>query len=334
MTAAPTRRKVQIAATASCVPSRVLSNADLEGMVETSDDWIVQRTGIRERRIADEGVCPSDLAAGAVRTLLDRANVRPEEVQLVICATSFPDHLFPGTAALIQHKTGCVNAGAFDVNSACTGFVTALSVGWQFVANGIYDRVVVVGTETLSKIVNYRDRSTCILFGDGAGAVLLRPTPAGGDSDILHCELKADGGQGEHVLLPGGGAAQPGHKLNGDPEKYFIHMNGRAVYKFAVSKFVEVTENAARACGIGVGEIDLLIPHQVNLRIIESAVERLAIAPDRVFVNIHKYGNTSAASVPVAMDEALAAGRFKRGDRVVLVAFGGGLTWGSVAFRF
>ncbi|HLG41755.1 MAG TPA: beta-ketoacyl-ACP synthase III [Planctomycetota bacterium] len=328
----PTRRRVQITATASCVPQRILSNADLEKMVETDDDWIMQRTGIRERRIAADGEGPSDLGAGAVRTLLDRANTRPEQVQLIACATSFPDHLFPSTAALIQHKTACVNAGAFDINSACTGFVTALSVGWQFVANGVYDRVVVIGTETLSKIVNYKDRSTCIIFGDGAGAVLLEPSK--GESDILHCELKADGGQGEHVILPAGGALKPGHKLNGDAEEYFIHMNGRAVYKFAVNKFVELTENAAAACGLKVEDIDLLVPHQVNLRIIESAVEKLGIPMERVVVNIHKYGNTSSASVPVALDEAHSAGRFRRGDHLVLVAFGGGLTWGSVALRF
>jgi len=329
---APARRKVQITATASCVPTRVLSNADLEKMVETNDDWIQQRTGIRERRISAVGEGPSDLGAGAVRTLLDRANARPDQVQLIICATSFPDHLFPATAALIQHKTGCVNAGAFDVNSACTGFVSALSIGWQFVANGVYDRIVVIGTETLSKIVNYKDRGTCIIFGDGAGAVLLEPSK--GESDILYCELKADGSQGEHVMLPAGGALKPGHALNGDAEKYFIHMNGRAVYKFAVTKFVELTENAVKACGKTVADIGLLVPHQVNLRIIESAVDKLGISPDRVFVNIHKYGNTSSASVPVAMDEARAEGRIRRGDLVVLVAFGGGLTWGSVALRF
>jgi 3-oxoacyl-[acyl-carrier-protein] synthase-3 len=326
------RRPVKISAVASCVPEKALTNADLEKMVETSDDWIVKRTGIRERRIAAETECPSDLGAVAVRTLLDRANLRPEEVQLIICGTSYPDHHFPSTAALIQTKTGCVNAGAFDVNAACTGFVCSLSAGWQFVANGALDRVVVVGSETLSRIVNYKDRGTCILFGDGAGAALLQPSE--GESDIFHCELKADGAQGGQVMLPGGGAAHPGYRMNDDPSPFRIHMNGRAIYKFAVSKFVELTRNAVKACGWGIEDVDLLVPHQVNLRIIESAIQRLGLSREKVFINIHKYGNTSAASIPVALDEAVAEGRLKRGQNVVLVAFGGGLTWASCALRF
>lgn len=326
------RRRVRIAATSSFVPDRVLSNQDLEKKVDTTDEWIVQRTGIRERRLSGPDEFPSDLGARAVSKLLQKASLDPKEVDLIVCATSFPDYLFPATACLIQNKTGCVNAGAFDLNTACTGFLYALSAGWKFVESGSHRNVVVLGTETLSKMTNYKDRSTCILFGDGAGAVLLQPSDDEGE--ILHCELRADGSQAERVWLPGGGARLPAHKMDGDPTPYYIHMDGRAVYKFAVNRFVELTRNAARSCGVDVTDISLLIPHQVNLRIIESAVERLGFPMSRVWVNIQRYGNTSTASIPVGLDEAVREGRIQRGDLVVLVAFGGGLTWASCALRY
>lgn len=302
-------------------------------MVDTSDDWITQRTGIKERRIVEEGTCPSDLGAEACRKALTEAGVAPEEVQMIVCATSFPDHLFPATGCLIQRKLGCRRAGAFDLNSACTGFVAALSVGAGFVARGM-DNVLVVGTETLSRMTNYRDRSTCIIFGDGAGAMLLQ---RGGDheaSDLLYYELGADGNQWMHVMLPGGGAALPAWKQDTDPSQWYIHMNGREVYKFAVSKFVELSQRAMEKCNLTPDRIAMLIPHQVNLRIIESAMERLGLPREKCYINIDRYGNTSSASIPVAFDEARREGRIRRGDIVLMVAFGGGLTWGSAVVRF
>jgi 3-oxoacyl-[acyl-carrier-protein] synthase-3 len=325
-------RGVRIAGTGSHPPSKVLTNDDLSRMVDTSDEWITQRTGIKERRIATAEEMPSDLGTGAARKALEDAKAAPEDVELILCATSFPDRLFPGTGCMIQKNLGCARAGAVDMNAACTGFVYALNSGWGYIASGRFRNVLVVGTETLSKMVNWKDRTTCILFGDGAGAVLLQPSD--GASDFLAGELGADGHQADYIQLPGAGARYPAHTPEPDLAQFMIHMRGREVYRFAVQKFVDLASSTVKRAGLKLEDVKLLVPHQVNLRIIESACERMGFPMEKTYVNIHKYGNTSSASIPTAFDEARREGKIKRGDLVLMVAFGGGLTWGSLLLRY
>jgi 3-oxoacyl-[acyl-carrier-protein] synthase-3 len=324
---------VRIAGTGSYAPAKVLTNDDLSRMVDTSDAWITERTGIKQRRIAAENEAPSDLGVIAAQRALETAGIAPADVDMILCATSFPDHLFPTTACAIQARLGASRAGAVDLLAACSGFVYALVTGWHYAASGRYRNILAVGTETLSKIVNWEDRSTCVLFGDAAGAVVLQPDPSG-RSDILYATLGADGTQGELIILPAGGARCPISPEHIAAHRHQIHMRGRDVYVFAVRKMADLTREAMEAMGIGPDGLGLLIPHQVNLRIIESAIERLNIPREKVMVNIDRYGNTSSASVPVALDEAVRAGRIRRGDAVVIVAFGGGLTWGAVGLRY
>jgi 3-oxoacyl-[acyl-carrier-protein] synthase-3 len=324
---------VRIAGTGSFAPERRLTNDDLSRMVDTSDQWITERTGIKERRIAADDVATSDLAAEAARRALAAAGRRPEDLELIVCGTSTPDRVVPSTAPYVQAKIGAWNAGATDMLAACSGFVYSLSCGWHYVQGGQVKNCLVVGAEKLTAITNWKDRSTCVLFGDAAGAVLLERDPEG-KSDILYAKLGADGRGAPHIIVPAGGTA-----MAPTPERQAqaldkIHMAGREVYKFAVNKFVELIEDASKACGVTPRDIDLVVPHQMNQRIIESATQKLEIAPERVFVNIMRYGNTSAASIPVAFDEAVKAGRIRRGMLVVTVAFGAGLTWGSVAIRW
>jgi len=328
-----TIQKVRIAGTGSYVPDRVLDNAYFAKIVDTNDAWILDRTGIRQRRISAEDQSTSDLAAEAGKRALAAAGRTPEDVEFVIVATSSPDRVVPGTAAYVQKKIGCFNSGAVDNIAACSGFVYALSSGWNYVANGQVKNCLVIGAEQLTRITNYDDRATCILFGDAAGALLLERS-AEGESDILYSKLGADG-RGEHlIIVPAGGTAMPVTPERQAQKLDKIHMMGREVYKFAITKFVELIQDACRRLGIGPEEIDVLVPHQVNLRIIESAAHKLKIPMEKIEVNIDRYGNTSAASIPVAMDEAVRAGRIKRGHLVVTVAFGAGLTWGSVALRW
>ena len=324
---------VRVAGTGSYAPEKRLTNAELAKMVDTNDEWITERTGIKERRISPEDTCTSDLGAEAARRALKAAGRKVEDVELIICGTSTPDRVVPATAPYIQAKIGAWNAGAVDNLAACSGFVYSLSSAWHYVASGQVKNCLVVGAEQLSKITNYQDRGTCILFGDAAGAMLLERCEDG-KSDFLHSKLGADGRGAPHIIVPAGGTAMQPTPARQAEKLDKIHMAGREVYKFAVSKFVELIEDAAKACGVRPGDIDLVVPHQVNLRIIESATQKLGIDPKKVFVNIDRYGNTSAASVPVAFDEAVQAGRLKRGHLVVTAAFGAGLTWGSVAIRW
>jgi 3-oxoacyl-[acyl-carrier-protein] synthase-3 len=321
--------RVRVAGTGSYVPEQRLTNDEICRRVETNDEWIQERTGIRERRIAAPGQTPSDLGAEASRRALAAADIKPEDVDLIVTATSFPDRFLPSTACYIQQKVGCFGAGAVDMLAACTGYVYALATGWRYVASGDYKNVLVVGAETLSKITNWEDRATCILFGDAAGAAVLQPSQDG--SDILYSRLGADGRLGDLVIVPGGAAADPPSPELLEARRNTIHMRGRETYKFAVTTMADLTRDALDRCGWSIDELSLLIPHQVNRRIIESAAQRLGLPMERIFINIDRYGNTSAASVPVALDEAVRTGRLKRGDKLVLVAFGGGLTWGSVA---
>ncbi|HHW44977.1 beta-ketoacyl-ACP synthase III [Desulfofundulus thermobenzoicus] len=323
---------VGIMGTGIRVPERVLTNEDLERMVDTSDEWIRTRTGIRERHIAAENEAASDLAIGAARRALEDARVSPEELDLIIVATNSPDMLFPATACLVQDALGAGRAGAFDLQAGCTGFLYALACGGQFVATGTAKRVLVIGAEVLSPLINWQDRNTCVLFGDGAGAVVLGPVPEG--YGILATRLGSEGRGAPLISLPGGLSRHPASAETLAGNQHFIHMNGREVFKFAVKVMIDGCLEILQAAGLAADQLDCLIPHQANIRIIEAAAKRLELPMDRVWVNVDRYGNTSAASIPLALHEALTAGRIKNGDNVVMVAFGAGLTWGAMALRW
>lgn len=322
-----------IAGIGACVPDRILTNAELEQVVDTSSEWIFSRTGIEERRITSPEQATSDLATVAAGRALTNAGIKPEEVDLVIVATNTPDMLMPATACMVQDRLGIKkNAGAFDLAAGCTGFVHALTVGSQFIAAGTCRTVLVIGAETLSKMLNWEDRSTCVLFGDGAGAVVLRTAPEG--SGILACKLYSDGAGGPHLLIPAGGSRHPATRETLDGKLHFLQMNGREVFKFAVRVMGEAAEEVLAAAGLDKSDIDFFIPHQANIRIIEPAARRLGVPMEKVLVNVNRYGNTSTASIPLALDEAVRDGRIKSGDYVVMVGFGAGLTWGAVVVKW
>ena len=325
-------RGARIAGTGSYAPPKVLTNRDLERMVETSDDWIVSRTGIRERHLADDGVASSDLAAEAARKALAEAGMSPEEVQLVMVATVTPDRMFPSTACTLQEKLGTSNAAAMDLSAACSGFVYGLSVASGLIGIGALDRILVVGVETLSKLTDWEDRNTCVLFGDAAGAAVVMPCEPG--RGVLATSMGSDGCLGSLLELPAGGSLHPATQQTIDDRMHYIKMKGNEVFKNAVRAMESVARDALEKAGVGAEELALLIPHQANLRIIEATAKRLGIGMDRVFVNVHKYGNTSAASIPLALDEARKEGRVKDGDLIGLVAFGAGFTWGAAVLRW
>ncbi|RME40425.1 MAG: ketoacyl-ACP synthase III [Caldilineae bacterium] len=313
------------------VPQKVLTNADLEKMVDTSDEWIVQRTGIRERHIAAEDETCSTMAIRAAQEALRVAGLTPADLDLIIVSTSSPDRLVPIVSSTIQHKLGA-DCPAFTLMTGCTGFVYGLATGHQFIATGAYDHVLVIGVELISRFLDWTDRNTCVLFGDGAGAVVLSPskTPTG----VKAFDLGSDGEKGMELTVPGiGTAARIDHAMLDRGEQY-LRMNGREVFKFATRVLPKSTLQVLENAGMTLDDIDLLIPHQANARIIDLAVRRLGISPDKVFVNLHKYGNTSAASIPLALVEALEEGRVKEGDHLCLVSFGAGLTWASAVVQW
>lgn len=322
-------RQVKIAAVSSYVPSGVLTNADLERMVDTSDEWILERTGIRTRHVADSQTATSDLAREAALECLSNAGVMPSELDLIIVASATPDHLFPATACIVQQSIGAARAAAFDMEIGCTGFIYAMATGSQFVASGVYEKVLVIGAETLSRFVNWSDRTTCCLFGDGAGACLL--VPGEPNQGIIGMSLGADGSSSHLLKLPAGLSRLPASHQTVDAGMHYIHMEGKAVFKFAVKIVAESVTQLLNSCGKSLDDIDLFIPHQANIRIIDSALGRLDIPREKVVINVDRYGNTSSASVPIALSEAVREGRLRRGDLVVLVAFGAGLSWGSLA---
>ena len=324
--------RAQIIGIGAYAPKRILTNDDLEKLVETSDEWIVQRTGIRERRVADESEAPSDLAVKAAQQALERASVLPEEVDLIVVGTTCGDMLFPTTANLVQHHLGCRQAGSMDVYAACSGSIYSLSVGAQYVQTGKYKTVLTIGAETLSRITDYTDRGTCILLADAAGAAVLRP--ASGDAGIIDTDLYSDGRYWELLYQPGGGARNPASHETVDRRMHYAKMRGNEVFKVAVRMFGECAERILARNGLTADDLALFVPHQANLRIIEAAVKRLKFPMDRVVVNVDRYGNTGAASVYVALEEAWAAGRLKKGDLVLLAAFGGGFTWGAALLRW
>ncbi len=321
-----------IAGIGVCLPERVLTNDELAEMVDTNDAWIQERTGIRQRRIAAADQAASDLGIAAAREALSSAGVAPQEIDLIIVATATPDMQFPATACLIAEKLGLDATPAFDVAAGCTGFIYALTIGSQFIVNGFYRTVLVIGTEVLSKVTNWTDRETCILLADGAGAVVLRPVAAG--QGILAMKLGADGAGGKELSLPAGGSRLPltAEGLAANLNK--LHMNGSEVFKFAMKMLPEVTGQALKLAGLTPADLALIIPHQANLRIIEAAARRMELPLEKFMVNLDRYGNTSSASIPIALHEALATGRVRPGDALALTGFGAGLTWGAVVLRW
>ena len=323
---------VGIIGTGYYVPEKILTNFDLEKMVDTNDEWIVERTGIRERRIAPDNVPTSELAFHAAKAALDNAGVKPEEIDLIIVATLTSDMVIPSTACLLQDRLGAKNAAAFDLSAACSGFVYGVSVGTQFIKSGAYKKVLVVAAETLSKLVDWTDRNTCILFGDGAGAAVLGTVEEG--YGVLGIELGSDGSGGEFLTVPASGSLHPATEQTVQNRLHYIHMNGNEVFKFAIKIMGEAAMKALENAGLEASDIDCLVPHQANIRIIKSAAKRLHMPMDKVIVNVEKYGNTSAASIPIALAEAAKSGKIKKGDIVVLVGFGAGLTWASCVMKW
>lgn len=313
-------------------PKRILTNHDLEKLVKTSDDWIVQRTGIRERHIADETEAASDLGLRAAHQALDRAGVEPAEIDLIVVGTTTGDMAFPTTGNVLQHQLGCRNAGSMDVYAACAGSIYSLSIGSQYIQTGKYRTVLCVGTECLSRITDYTDRGTCILLADAAGAVVLRPSQ--GESGIIDTDLYSDGRYGELLIQPAGGSRNPASHETVERRQHFAKMKGNEVFKVAVRMFEECAHRILERNGLKPEDIDLFVPHQANLRIIEAAVKRLRLPMDRVVVNVDRYGNTGAASVYVALEEAWSGKRLKPGALVLLAAFGGGFTWGAALIRW
>lgn len=323
---------VGISGIGTYVPERVLTNDDLSKMVDTSHEWIVERTGIEERRIADENISSADLGVKAALKALEDANTSPEEIDLVLVTTATPDYIFPSTACIIQDEIGAKNAAAFDLQAGCSGFVYGMATGASFIMTGAYEKVLVIGAETLSKITDWEDRNTCVLFGDGAGACVLERCEEG--YGILSFELGADGSGGEKLILPAGGSKKPASMETVENGEHYLKMDGREVFKFAARKMPEATLSVLEKANLSLEELDFLVPHQANLRIIDAAAKKLKFDRDKICVNLNKYGNISTASVPVSLEEVVKEGRVKKGDNVVLVAFGAGLTWASLALKW
>jgi 3-oxoacyl-[acyl-carrier-protein] synthase III len=324
--------RARIIGVGAYAPKRILTNADLEKMVETSDQWIVQRSGIRERRIADDTEATSDLATKAAQQALERANLTPDDVDFIVVGTTSADMPFPSTANLVQYKLGCRRAGSVDVWAACTGSLYSLSIGAQYIQTGKYRTVLCIGAETLSRITDWTDRGTCVLLADAAGAVVLGPSPDA--SGLVDADLYSDGAYGDLLYVPGGGSRQPASRETVDARLHYVKMKGSEIFKLAVRMFSESATTILARHGFAVADVDLFIPHQANLRIIEAAVRRLGLPMERVFLNLDRYGNTGSASVYVALEEAVTAGRVKPGDLVLLAAFGGGVTWGAALYRW
>ena len=323
--------RTRVAGLGHYLPERIVTNIELEKTVETSDQWIRDRTGIQERHIAAPDETSSSLGLRAARMALEDARLNPEDIDLIIGATTTPDGLFPSVGSLIQDGLGAKNAGAFDVNAACVGFLSALSVATQFVATGTYKRVMVVGTEVLSRIVNWQDRGTCVLFGDGAGAVVLEAAEFGGPLGLV---LHSDGSKKLALYAEGPCGARDADG-NGPPQHLcYINMDGTAIFKFAVQSMTSAVREALVKSHHTVDDIDLLVPHQANLRIIQGAAKALGVPVEKSLVTVHKYGNTSSASIPVALSEASREGRLHEGDRLAICSFGGGLAWGAMMFEY
>lgn len=324
---------VTIAGTGSYLPEKILTNAELEGMVDTSDEWITSRTGIKERRIAAEGEFTSHLAAKAAERALEQAELEAGEVELIIVATITPDTLTPATACYVQQQLGANKAVAFDISAACSGFLYAMKIAKRLISDGAFHNALIIGAEKLSAFVNWEDRNTCVLFGDGAGAAVLRPAEEG-EGRIIATDMGTDGEQTHLLNIPGGGSACPITIENADQQLASLAMLGKEVFKHAVTRMRDSANRVIERACLSPEEIKLVIPHQANLRIIDAIAERLAVPNERVFVNLDKYGNTSAAAVAIALDQAHRTGAFGKGDHIVLVVFGAGLTWAAAAVQW
>ena len=325
-------RNCSIAGVGSYVPDRILSNADLEKIVDTTDEWITTRTGIKERRMAAPGQFTSDLGAEAAQRAMKKAGVTADQIDLIIVATITPDMPFPATACLVQKKLGAKKAAAFDLEAACSGFIYALEIGQQFIMSRTYDTVLVIGAEKLSSITNWKDRNTCVLFGDGAGAAILQSRP--GAHGLLTAVMGANGDNADLLFMPGGGSRCPATVESVNSHMHYLRMEGKETFKCAVQAMQGAAEEALRRCELDISRIKCVIPHQANRRIIDAVGERLGAKPEQIFANLHKYGNTSAASVAIALDEAVESGRVQRGDLILLVVFGAGLTWGAAVIEW
>ena len=324
---------VMIAGTGSYVPEKVVTNADLAKFVDTTDEWITSRTGIKQRHIAADDEFTSHLATNAARKALEQSGIPAEDIQLIIVATISPDTITPATACYVQHNLGSTKAIAFDISAACSGFLYALKLAKRMISDGAYENALIIGAEKLSSFVNWEDRNTCVLFGDGAGAAVLRRSKEG-EGSILATEMGTDGSHTGILNIPGGGSACPTTPENAAEKLASLSMSGREVFKLAVNAMKNASEAVIARANLTADDIKLVIPHQANLRIIDAIADRLTIPNEKVFVNLHKYGNTSAAAVAIALDEAHREGRFERGDKIILVVFGAGLTWAATAIEW
>jgi 3-oxoacyl-[acyl-carrier-protein] synthase-3 len=324
--------RARIIGVGAYAPKRILTNADLEKMIETSDEWIVKRSGIRERHIADESEATSDLALRAAQQAIERANLLPEDIDFIAVGTTTPDMYFPTVGNILQQRLGCRRVGSVDMLAACASSIYSMSIGAQFIQTGKYQRVLCVGAETLSRITDFTDRGTCVLLADAAGAAVLAPSTD--DRGLIDFDLYSDGQYWELLYMPGGGSRNPATRETVDARMHYAKMKGAEVFKVAVRMFSECTARILERNGFTARDVDLFIPHQANLRIIEAAARRVHLPMERVFVNVDRYGNTGAASVYVALEEAVSSGRLKRGDLVLLAAFGGGFAWGAVLMRW
>jgi len=325
--------RTKITAVSHYLPERRLTNKELEKIVDTSDEWIVERTGIRERRIVAKGQATSDLGAAAAKRLLEQWGMDASEIDLIIVATVTPDMFFPSTACLVQMKIGAKGAWGFDLSGACSGFVYALATGAQFIATGTHKKVLVIGADVMTSIIDFHDRATCVLFGDGAGAVLLEPAEEG-ERGIIDFILRCDGGGGQFLYMPGGGSLNPASSDTVAKSMHYVHQDGRNVFKFAVRGMAEISEQIMAKHGLSASDLKLYIPHQANLRIIKAAVEKMGLHEDQVAVNIDRYANTTAATIPICLSEAVESKQIQRKDLILLASFGAGFTWGSLLLRW
>jgi len=324
-------KNVKVIGTGSYVPANVLTNNDLEKIVNTSNEWIITRTGIAERHLAEGNEATSDISSKAAINAMEDAKIKPEDIELIIVATNSPDMLFPATACLVQDKIKAINAATFDLQAGCSGFIYGMITAWQFIVSGFYNNALVIGAETLSKFVDWTDRNTCVLFGDGAGAVVLK---ADKEEGILSGHLRGDGSGADLIKIPAGASKIPASHETIEQRLHYVKMKGNEVFKYAVKYMKRSTIKALEKCHLSIADVDCLIPHQANIRIISVVAKVLGIKKDKVYINLDKYGNTSAASVAIALDEAVRQGKIQNGDIVVLTAFGAGLTYGSIVLRW
>ena len=329
----PIRARAKISALGTYVPPRLLTNADLEKMVDTTNDWIMSRVGIRERHIVDKGVATSDLAVEAAKKALAQRGIAPSDLDAIIVGTVTPDMLFPSTACVVQNKLGAKGVWGFDISAACSAFLYALQTGTQFIATGSHKRVLVIGADVMSSIIDYTDRATCVIFGDGAGAAILEPADEDsiGILDFIH---EIDGSGGNFLYMPGGGSLNPPTRDTIDKKMHYVHQDGQQVFKFAVRKQTELCQRLLERNGLTGADIDAFIPHQANLRIINATAERLGLRPESVIVNIERYGNTTAGTIPLAMNTAIEEGKLKKGSLVLLASVGAGFTIGATLLRW